>query len=70
MNMVGRPAGSEELPVLVLKYAADIIVEARPQFWSDLWCPVLGAEYQVVTKAFERVAQNALLHSTCRSAGA
>lgn len=30
MNMVGRPAGSEELPVLLLKYAAHIVVESRP----------------------------------------
>ena len=70
MNMVGCAAGSEELPVLVLEDAADIVVEARPQFWSDLWRPVLGAEYQVVTKASERVAQDALLHSGCRPSGA
>ncbi len=70
MNMVGRPASGEELSVLVLEYAADIVVEARPHFWSDLWRAVLGAEYQVVTKASERVAQDALLHSGCRPSGA
>ena len=70
MNMVGRPAGSEKMPVLLLEYAAHIVVEARLYFCSDLWRPVLCAEYQVVSKASEGIAQDGLLRRFCRPAGA
>ncbi len=70
MNMVGCAADSEELPVLILEDAANIVVEARPQFRSELWRSVLGAEDEVVTKASERVTQDGPLRRFCRPSGA